>query len=221
VQHDFPISEHPVASQLPKPTANPAIVADAETFESLYLGPDSPLKREDYLLSDKSILGLHILSFVDATIVVVNWLHIAFDAMGKRAIVDAWLLMLQGREDEIQEPVSLEADPLQVLGHEPSEAHSLADIQLGIFGQIGWALNNAYDMFIRPQKNYVLCIPGQFLRDLKAQALKELANSLPDKKDHFLTDGDVLVAWLSRLTVSHYSPTSTRTVNETMHRNPV
>jgi hypothetical protein len=128
-------------------------------------------------------------------------------------IVDAWLLTLQGREDEIKTPVALESDPLSVLGLQPAEPHALASDKLGIWRQIGWLLNNVYDMFIRPQTTQVLCVPRQFLDDLKAQALKDLSEAQPEKKDHFLSDGDILIAWLGRMAVSHYDPSSTRTVS--------
>jgi hypothetical protein len=154
-----------------------------------------------------------VLSFTDATIVVLNWLHLACDALGQKAIVEAWLLMLQGREDEIKPPVALESDPLNALGLKPTEPHVLADVKLGFGRQIGWLLNNAFDLFIRPQTTHVLCIPKRFLDELKAQALKDLAEAQPEKQDHFLSDGDVLVAWLARMAVSHYSPSSTRTVS--------
>jgi hypothetical protein len=121
--------------------------------------------------------------------------------------------MLQGREDEIKHPVALESDPLSVLGLQPTEPHALAGIKLGLWRQIVWLLNNAYGMFVRPQTTQVLCVPRQFLNDLKVQALKDLAESQPERKDHFLSDGDILVAWLGRMGVSHYDPSSSRTVS--------
>jgi hypothetical protein len=74
------------------------------------------MKVEDYLNKDGPQLGLHLVSFKDKTLVCLYWPHALMDAMGKRALLDAWTLMLQGRASEIISPQGADADPLAELG---------------------------------------------------------------------------------------------------------
>ncbi|PHH89550.1 hypothetical protein CDD83_5809 [Cordyceps sp. RAO-2017] len=212
IEYHVPISHHPVACRIPRPSTQPAIVGNAEDFSPLYLGPDSPTKFNDYLFSDRSIAGLHVVSFTDATVVVLNWLHTAFDAMAKRALIDAWVLMMQGREDEVPTPCSYRADVLGDLGKHVSSPHRLADRQISKLGLVGWAMSNAIDLVLRSQQTYIVCVPAGFLQDMRASALVEIAAASPDEPKPFLSEGDVLVAWLARLTVSHLPRDSNKTV---------
>ncbi|KAG6358763.1 hypothetical protein INS49_012282 [Diaporthe citri] len=211
VSHDTTVDEDLVARHLPKPSTRPAIVGDADDFKSLYMGPDCPNKLEDYLYSDRSITGLHVVSFHDATVVVVNWLHAAFDATAKRALLDAWILMMQGRQDEITKPYSHHEDPLSELGRHVSEPHKLSDRRMSTLGMIGWGLGNISDLF-RRQETRVVCLPANFVEELRAVALEELAAIEDGGNKKFLSEGDVLVAWLARLAVVNFPPDSDRTV---------
>lgn len=77
------ISEHTLASQLPKApeSPNPALLPVApDDLGSLVSRPGDPRTLDDYLHSDRPVLGLHIVSFTDATIVTFSWPHVLFDA---------------------------------------------------------------------------------------------------------------------------------------------
>lgn len=213
VEHQVPIGEHPVASRLPKPTKTPGIVGVAEDFKPLYLGPNSPESFEDYAYQDRSVLGLHTISFSDATVVVLHWIHAAFDAMAKKAILEAWVLMLQGRGDEVSTPVSYREDRLGGLGTNPTVPHKLADRKMSVLGTIRWVFNNALDLFWRPQETRVLCLPAGFVEGLRATALKELAAVASPQQESWVSEGDVLVAWLAKLGTCHISPGQDRTVS--------
>lgn len=202
VSHDTTINEDPVACCLPKPSMNPAIVGNADDFKSLYLGPDSPTKLEDYLHTDRSITGLRVVSFHDATVVVLSWLHAAFDVTAKRALFDAWILMMQGRDEEIPTPYSHHEDPLSELGKYVLEEHKLGGRRLSTLGMVGWGLGNIPDYFQR-QEARVVCLPAGFVKELLAVSLEEL-----------LSEDDVLAAWLARLAVINFAPDSDRTVSD-------
>lgn len=58
-------------------------------------------------------MGLHIVSFNDATLVTLHWLHVAFDALGFGALLDSWVLMVQGREHEVLPLHGYDYDPLK------------------------------------------------------------------------------------------------------------
>lgn len=212
VSHDITINEDPVACYLPKPSTKPAIVGNVDDFKSLYLGPDSPIKLEDYLYTDRSIAGLRVVSFHDATVVVLSWLHAAFDITAKRALLEAWILMMEGREDEIPTPYSHQEDPLSELGKYVLEEPKLGDRRLSTFAMVGWGLSNIPDYFQR-QETRVVCLPAGFVEELRATALEQLTATGDDGGNQLLSENDVLAAWLARLAVIHYAPDSDRTVS--------
>lgn len=213
VSHDTTINEDPVACCLPKPSTSPAIVGNADDFKSLYLGPDSPIKLEDYLDTDRSITGLRVISFHDATVVVLNWLHAAFDATAKRVLLDAWILMMQGREEEIPTPYSHHEDPLIELGKYVLEPHKLSERRVSTLGMIGWGLGNISDFF-RGQETRIVCLPAGFVEELRAIALEELAATGDGGEKQFLSEGDILVAWIARLSTLNIPADSDRTVSD-------
>lgn len=212
VSHDTTINEDPVACYLPKPSTNPAIVGNADDFKSLYLVPDSSTKLEDYLHTDRSITGLRVVSFHDATVVVLSWLHAAFDVYAKRALLDAWILMMEGREEEIPTPYSHLEDPLSELGKYVLEPHKLGDRRVSTLGMIGWGLGNIPDYF-RSQETRVVCLPAGFVEELRAVSLEELAATGDNVDTQFLSEDDILVGWLTRLAVTNFPPDSNQTVS--------
>lgn len=213
VNYNTTINEDPAACCLPKPSASPAIVGNADDFKALYLGPDSPTKLEDYLHTDRSITGLRVVSFHDATVVVLSWLHAAFDVTAMRALLDAWILMMEGREDDIPTPYSHHEDPLSELGKYVLEPHKLGDRRVSTLGMIGWELGNIPDYF-RSQETRVVCLPAGFVEELRAVALEELAATGDSVDTQLLSEDDVLVAWLTRLAVTNLPPDSKQTVSD-------
>lgn len=161
-------------------------------------------------------MGLHVVSFKNSTLVCLHWLHATFDTMAKKALVDSWTLMLQGRDDEVPRPFGSDRDPLSELGKHPSEPHKLAGQQMSMPGLLLYVASNAYDLAIRGKENRVICIPDSFLKGLRAKALKELDAETQSSggKKPFLSEGDVLVAWFTRLNISHLPPDSNRTVSQ-------
>ena len=56
--------------------------------------PGDPQCLDDYIFTDRPMLGLHIVSFVDATLITLSWSHVLADALGNKALFDAWSLVL-------------------------------------------------------------------------------------------------------------------------------
>ncbi|KAI0121111.1 hypothetical protein BJ170DRAFT_145704 [Xylariales sp. AK1849] len=212
VRYETAIGEHPLASRLPRPSTKAAVVGVAEDFSPLYLGSNSATKFDDFVYQDRSLLGLHIISFNDATIIVLNWIHAAFDAMAKKAILDAWTLMIEGRDDEILKPLSYRDDVLSEVGKSASAPHKLVDRRLGTLGTLGWALTNVVDLFFRRQETRVFCLPAGFIEGLRTVAMKELAAENSDEKETWVSEGDILVAWLSKIGTCQLPSDSDKTI---------
>ncbi|RSL73751.1 hypothetical protein CEP54_000117 [Fusarium duplospermum] len=211
--HDVNAGDHPVASKIPKPQnlTGPAIVGDPEDLSDLTRPSGATLSLEDYLTTDRPTLGLHITTFRDKTCMSLYWPHVAFDAMGKKAIVRGWALMLQGREDEIPTPIGHDDDLLADFGKNPTEPHLLADQRVGNVGLAGYALRNIMGL-AGPKEIRMVCIPAVFWEKMVADVRRELSENAAEGEDPFVTEGDVLVAWWTRLCSSHLGKDSTTTV---------
>ncbi|KAF1957036.1 hypothetical protein CC80DRAFT_561506 [Byssothecium circinans] len=220
VVHNTTVAEHPLASRLPRASTKPAIVGNPDEFLDFIRPEGRPMKLGDYLNTDRPQLGLHIVSFRDATLVSLYWPHTLFDAMGKKALLDAWSLVLQGMEDEVAAPHGSDVDPLVTLGTNITEYHKLNTHRMGILGLIGYGLGQL-GSFVRKKENRIVCVPFAFVQALRERVVADLASQEPtgaariDEKgmQHpFLSEGDVLVAWWTRLVIAHLPPRSSQTV---------
>ncbi|KAL7787061.1 hypothetical protein V8C37DRAFT_274641 [Trichoderma ceciliae] len=209
IVHDMSAADHPIASKLPKPSSKPAVVCDPDDFRELFCPEGSPVSLEDYLNQDIPQLGLHIMSFKDKTLITLYWPHTLMDAMGKKSLLDAWILMLQGRSSDIVSPQGGDSDPLANLGKSPTEPYKLADQRLSIFGLAQYGLNNVLDLF-RVQENRMVCVPSSFVMNLHREAMSEL--SANGTENPFLSEGDILCAWWTRLAISHLPHDTQKTV---------
>ncbi|KAJ5734371.1 Transferase [Penicillium malachiteum] len=220
VDHGIPTASHPAASKIPKPDTKPAIVGNPDDLEDLVW--ESGYKSngiKDYLTSDIPVLGLRVNSFTDRTVVVLQWQHVAFDALGMQYVVEGWQSMLWGRTDEVLTPCNYEKDPFRSFadGSRPSiENHVLADKRVGLLGILKWGLGYGVDMVVRAKENRMVCVPETFWRPQWAKALDELraeatANG-EDPSKVFLTENDVLTAWILRCVVGQRNMDPNRTV---------
>ncbi|KAH7182420.1 uncharacterized protein B0J16DRAFT_400636 [Fusarium flagelliforme] len=199
---------HPIASRLPKPSSHPSIVGDPEETVSLACGLDCPTSIDDYLYTDRPSLGLHVVSFKDATLVTLHWLHLACDALGMKGLVDGWVCAMKGLP--IPEQQGYDYDPLRELGRHPKEEHRLAHERMGTVSLMKYAAWNGYSLALGKKETRMVCIPGWFLKRLHTTALKELVAA--GVKDPYLTENDVLVAWWTRIALSHLPQDSDRPV---------
>lgn len=166
------------------------------------------------------MLGLRVNSFTDATIVTLQWQHVAFDALGMQYVVEAWCAMLWGKESDILTPLSPDSDPFDVLaqGTRPAtEQHVLADRRVGLGGLLKWGLGYGVDMLIRAKENRMVCVPESYWRPQLEKALEELrAEAVANGEDVakvFLTENDVLTAWILQSTVRQMAANPDRLVS--------
>ncbi|KAM0820423.1 hypothetical protein AB5N19_06242 [Seiridium cardinale] len=209
---DITAGEHPIASRLPKPSSRPATVGSPDEFMSLFRREGGPTKVDDFLTADLPQLGLKVVSFKDKTLVCLDWPHTMMDAMGKQALLAAWILQLEGRGDEIMVNSGgaiNDKDPFRELGTNPTESYKLADRRLSTFDLACYGLRNMVN-FCRTPANRVVCIPASFVAELHKTALADVAGSV--KAEAFLSEGDVITAWWTRIVTSQLDRKSHRTV---------
>ncbi|KAE9571852.1 hypothetical protein CGMCC3_g11977 [Colletotrichum fructicola] len=166
-------------------------MGDTDSYLSLMRRPGNPpLSLNDYLTSDAPQLGLHIISFSDATLVTLYWPHTLFDAFGKRALLDAWVLMLQGRDGEIASPYGGDApgvdfDPLAKFGCHSTEPYKLRSQLMSSLSLGAWAIGNLLEFLVNDSMSELQDGPN------------------PSDATSFLSEGDVLCAWWTKIATAH------------------
>ncbi|OQD72187.1 hypothetical protein PENPOL_c001G01375 [Penicillium polonicum] len=220
VDHAMPAASHPAASRIPKPQDRPCVVGDPDDLEGLAWEPGyKPNGINDYLTSDLPVLGLRVNSFTDTTVVVLQWQHVAFDALGMQYVVEGWSSMLWGKAAEVLMPCGLDSDPFHSLaqGSRPTtEEHVLTDRRVGLVGLLRWGLGYGVDMLVRAKENRMVCIPETYWRPQWEKAVEELRTEAiangEDASKVFLTENDVLTAWILRSVVGEMGMNPERTV---------
>ncbi|KAM7197241.1 putative lysr family regulatory protein [Rhypophila sp. PSN 637] len=212
--HDIDMDQHPrMAAHFPHPTTAPSVQPGFDQYIDL-LEPDQSLHTfEDYLCSDHPLLSLHALSFRDATVLVLKWPHAMTDATGRHALLKNWSYVLAGHIDKVQplmgglgEKYSDVTTEIAKLDPEPpSELVVAGHKRLTGIGMFLFIMR-----FI-----WVLLFGGKVVpRDEAQRDLFHLGISEGlDKRDEpppRLSEGDILTAWLARLSL--LSSSSTRSV---------
>jgi hypothetical protein len=223
------IGSHPLASQLPKETEGPSIQLGSDKFSSLAMREGAPSKLDDYLYSDEPLLALHIVSFLDATLVTISWSHVVSDGMGLRTLVGSWCQVLAGNEDAVPTFAGAREDPLdraiaapETLGR---QRWVLQDAILTGLAFFLFAIRFLWETFLGPKTEIkMLFIPRRTISKLREHAISDLDSPSPVSKEDtenrdfrfvsksFISEGDVLTAWMTRCISATMSPKSNRGV---------
>jgi hypothetical protein len=189
--------EHPKGAKFPAAKEGDEIQSfdDVEPLRDLTQTEDSTKVLADWIYTDKAQLGLHIVTFSDATLVTLNWLHTLLDGMGRKELLSAWTAVLEGRDDEVPEFWGYDFDPLASLGGEANEKKVKSK-----------APEEEKSTSPTPPSIRTLCIPAAYMARLRKEATTDLEslhtsdltiNTSNNKP--FLSDGDILTACLTRL----------------------
>ncbi|KAM7202680.1 hypothetical protein V8F33_002606 [Rhypophila sp. PSN 637] len=229
IHYDAKIDQHPLGSRFPHPTigGGPAVLPATDGFMDL-LEPDSTLHTfEDYLNGDHPQISLHCVTFRDATLITMKSPHTMTDAMGRHALIQNWSRTLAGREYDVpklagsREDVvtrvadlgtsnqSSAVDKIKVAGHNPLSGPGF----LYFIGRVLWDRFRGDKAVMR-----TVYLPAKTMQILKNQARSHITeSSAPDTGDRsvspYVSEGDILTAWTSKMTFSTYPKTSTQDVS--------
>lgn len=201
---DTSIKAHTLASRLPEPTDMPSVQAGGDVFRELKARDGVPSTLEDYICSDDPPLELHVFTFNDATIVILNFPHFLTDALGVSKLVENWCRILADRPNEVD--AFSENDPLDTLSNasgkdKDSEKHVLSPHKLGGWFMIVFALNFVYDLVFGPKmETRAIFLPESYVTALKQTTIASIpsdtgiqSNGTTEKP--FVSEGDVIAAW--------------------------
>ncbi|KAI8961970.1 hypothetical protein F5Y11DRAFT_357297 [Daldinia sp. FL1419] len=211
VAHNVEIARHPTGCRLPKATSKPTVLSDPEEFAPLLRRWGAPRRLSHYLYTDAPQLSLHIVSFTDATVISLSWPHTLLDAMGRKELLDAWTAVLEGRDDDVKPLHGVLQDPLESLGKDPQEPYVLAHRRLSPLQALIFAISYIWTTLFweRGEDTRMICVPGAHVQTLHKGALDYLAAQTDEdeKVKPFVSEGDVLSGWITRLALRHLQHT--------------
>ncbi|KAK8085863.1 hypothetical protein PG997_007134 [Apiospora hydei] len=216
---DMPISEHPVGGRLPRAAAEteeegssssssrgPSLHPGSTEFKEFSVGPGWCTKQDDYLCRDNPVLGIRVIVFADATVVSLVVPNVVAGALGLQSIFKAWSAALRD-VNAIPPLLGAREDVIDSIGGEGqmAEPYALLPKELKGWGFVKFISRLVWNMFWRPTVgSRSICLPRQFVSRLREQCIREAeaaANKDEDGKPVFLSDGDVLTAWIMRFVV--------------------
>jgi hypothetical protein len=197
---DLDIGEHSLGSQLPVATAQPSLQHSSSHFAEFCWEPGAPGHLVDYLNSDEPPVALRITSFRDATLVAVSWSHVMMDALGLRDLLSAWCQVLARHEDEVPPVLGARDDVARQIWENESpikEPYMWESKMLTGLSFLWFALRFVWQLlWQRKVGARTLFLPAHFVTQLRQEAEAEAQNN------SFVSDGDILSAWIARLMVS-------------------
>lgn len=158
--------------------------------------------------SDYPILGLHVMSFDNATVVVLNYNHVLMDGGGSNAFMKAWTSVLNGRQDDVAPLAGAWSDPLDAVRSDikqnGAEEFVLQDrvINMGDFLPDENATpvqDPVWDMSSPESRWRVICLTSRAADVILKQARATLPSSC------FATEDDMIAGWVAK-TIAGFIP---------------
>lgn len=179
-------------------------------FNSITKHKNAPNAIEDYLSSDVPQLFIHVVTFTDTTLITVTFPHTLFDAMGLSYFLQAWTAILSGHEDRIPPFLGFDEDIIEAkTEYVPAEQHVLAKQTFTKFQMAVFILCRWWENYWCPDvEDKVIAIPNSYVQNMRKRALQELRaqSAQSSSEDIFISEGDILLAWLSKTLVSALHP---------------
>ncbi|KAJ5143333.1 uncharacterized protein N7515_002120 [Penicillium bovifimosum] len=201
VEHGTSIVDHSLAEKIPQATDKPTIFPSPDELSPHLRSADTPKKIEDWLCSDRPQLSIHVITFTDATIITVTWLHTLADVMGMTTILNAWTALMRGDREAVPRLEGFRSEPLTELGQRtPAEKYMHYN---RVFGrkEFLWfiGLNILDRLWYRQEERRTICIPATTLQGLCQEASIELSTLSPEgEASPFVSESDVLLGWWVR-----------------------
>lgn len=151
---------------------------------------------------DEPILGLHVLSFTDATLVVLGFSHVMMDGTGIESLLTAWSNVLHGREDTVAPLGGVYEDPLDAIRERngPVEPFVLADQKIelaSLMPEDGTPPSDPDWDTSSPESRWrTISLSAQAISTL----VQEATESAPvvNGSKIFVSEDDTVTAWLVR-----------------------
>lgn len=199
---DVKIDLHPLACHLPRTTGVvPSLHEGYTKFRGLTIPDDHLQSLSNYLKTDEPMIRLHVVSFVDCTLVSLILPHALTDIMGLKALVKAWSEVLAGRPCPAL--LGVREDPLNGAGMPSDEKaqlpHALEHQQIKGFSLAMLVARMLWERFTRRNVSVrTVYLPAEFVAGLR----KDLED------ETFLSNCDLVTAWMSHAIIASKGPSA-------------
>lgn len=241
------IKTHPLASRLTQHHARSSVQEAIAGFSSssshtpnpargnrkllnFLIPPDWPRTLAEYVdpTRDEPVLGVHVLSFTDATILVVGFSHVLMDGGGLEALMAGWSSMTSasstvGQKSSVVVPDLALHDPLDVIRKQlscsassPPEKFILADRAIDFASLMPEDSSEPtladpdWDTSRPGSRWRTIAFSPQALRRIKAEAVSSLPS---DSGVDYISEDDAVTAWLVRTCAGAYRSSAARPLN--------
>ncbi|XWX01584.1 hypothetical protein V2A60_009612 [Cordyceps javanica] len=198
------IAHHPVGKAYPTPTQTASTQSLNKAIHPLLVPPDFPSTFDEMVQREWPQLSLFVSSFNDATIVSILWPHTLWDASALQSFLRNWSLVMAGKEQQVDSVFWSCDDPLKPIDSLPDaqlphvlESQGMPWWKVFVFGFcFVWRLLTSP----KPEKRFIY-LPKTSLERLRSRTMAEAIDASKDLKI-FLTEGDIVTAWLARAVVT-------------------
>lgn len=204
------IQDHPVAGRLPKETEGPSIQPIHDDIRSLVARPKFP-SYEELIQHDVPLIALHVTSFEDATLIGVTFPHVVMDLFGAKALLAGWSSVLAGREEDVPQVLGVREDVLQrpEIWDNGGQQEDFALEKRRLKGA-GLALFLARllsrKLWGSSRQRRAIYLPNNSFCKMRDHARRDISDVTPSQADMpFLSENDILTAWVTRAIASSLS----------------
>ncbi|KAM3496829.1 hypothetical protein MY10362_009801, partial [Beauveria mimosiformis] len=196
--------------QFPDGFSNPSVMYRMRhEFRNLIVDPDLPNHVDGYVARRLPQLGLRVVSFSDVTLLVVSWPHTALDGGSMRDLLEAWSLALAGKEGSIKPVLGAREDIAWNLAGKVSndqlQPDVLEDERLTGFSYFVFALRFVWRMLAdRGYDRRLFLLPRAVLQKWREDGAQDIPVDHVTGKPTFVSDGDLISAWLTKLTAASF-----------------
>ena len=195
------IANDTTACRFPKPNKTDCIYKFRPEFTQYAIQPDGPKTIEEYVKRGLPQLGLRITSFKDATVVGLTWPHTVMDGAGKKELMSAWSLTLAGREQDIPKMFGANNDVAWDIAGQYADDEIDKCVVEGMLlkgmSRCGFISRFIWRAVTYPKADMRLFYLPKYL---VIQWQQDAINLLPEDpeigKQPFLSDGDIITAWI-------------------------
>ncbi|KAM3513236.1 hypothetical protein MY11210_003102 [Beauveria gryllotalpidicola] len=202
----------PARRTFPRAASGPHVYSRTPAANAAAFAPGTPTTLAKHISRGLPQLGLHVTTFRDTTLVELTWPHTVMDGTGQRDLLAAWSLALDGRAHDIPPLAGAREDvPRRIVeryadARQRIEDDVMQDRALTGFGKLLFFCRLLWRMLTSARADWrVFRLP----RAVVARWRQDLAKLPPDPKTGelpFVSDGDLLCAWLVTLAAAGRSP---------------
>lgn len=202
------LEDHPVASRFPQQTEHASVQNIPPEIRAFIIREDRPTSFAEMVRQNIPQISVHITSFSNATLIGLAWPHTLMDAIGLKALLHGWSLVLAGQEEKVppflgaRDDILLEADS-SIINKDQGE-FVLGQQRLTGMGLLMYKVRSLWaKLWNPPWEQRAMFLPSDAFARLQARTREEVAQStVIGAETPFVSEGDILAGWVTSVVAS-------------------